>query len=148
MVEFQDIRDYLKENVFLRDDLKKSVEIIHFKLIKNSINEQLIQFDSQDVIYGIPLRYEAVRKKYDSAGIYSDSSLLYLVPYDTEVSPIDKIYVFGQYYDVKGIDEWVGGEETLGKKIYLVQTNVNLPTPSELLDWNTDLDDVIQFKLN
>ena len=149
MVDFTDLKEYLKESVFLRDDLKKTAEIIHFRPAKNSYNEKVIQFDSQDVIEGIPINYTSAKKRYDRFGIYSDSSVVFLVPYDTEIEIIDKIYIYDQYFDIRGIDDYTGGQEaSLGRKVFLVQTNVNMPTPTELLDWNTDLDDVIQFKIN
>ena len=72
-------------SILTRDDLKKSGEISHYVSDENDYGENTKTFDYQEVIEGIVLNYQNSRKKYDSAGLYKDSSLIFLIPATTVI---------------------------------------------------------------
>jgi len=120
MVDFTNLKDYLKTDVFLRSDLKKTAAINHYVEVAGDYNTKVITFSNQEVIEGIFLSYEILSKKFDRFGQYNDSSLIFLVPYDTVISPHDTIEVYDEEFNIVGIKDFIGGQESsLGRKIFL-----------------------------
>jgi len=118
MVDQTAVRDKIT-SVLTRDDLKKSIELVHYTTSINDYGELDETFSSQEVVYGIVKDYVEYAHKVDKAGLYKDSSYVVLLPITVTVSDTDEMNLFSQEFQIVKISKWILGETLLGHKIII-----------------------------
>jgi len=127
MVNVTNIRQKIS-NVLNRNDINRTVEIQKYDYEEDAYGDETKEFYFQDTVKAIVLDYNVASPKYDSAGKYSESTAIVLLPHNYLLTDRDEIIIGDDEYSVIKAEPIYVGESVAYNRTFVQKKTIDTDT--------------------